>query len=491
MWAVNADNDSVSVFETAGNTKVAEITVGKAPRSVAVAPNGQIWVSNKGSATLSIIDPTSLTVVQTVQLPYGSQPYAIAFAPSGNAGYVTLEATGKLLRFDPTTAAQTGSVDVGSNVRHLSISGDSSKVYVSRFITPRLAGEETASPQVTSGGGEVVVVNLATLTVNKTIQLRSSDKPDTEAAGRGIPNYLGPLVLSPDGVNGWVPSKQDNIVRGTLRDGNNLNFQNSVRAISSRVDLGSESEDYAARIDHDNAGVASSGIFNTSGNYLFVALETNRAVAVVDGYGRRELFRIDTGRAPQGLALSPDGLRLYVNNFMDRTIRVFDISPLINEGKTSIPVSSTVVSVASEKLSAQVLNGKQLFYDAKDTRLALDGYISCASCHNDGGQDGRVWDLTGFGEGLRNTITLQGHKGGQGFLHWSGNFDEVQDFEGQIRSLAGGTGLMSDAQFNTGTRNQPLGDLKAGVSADLDALAAYVSSLNQDANSPYRNADAR
>jgi len=71
-------------------------------------------------------------------------------------------------------------------------------------------------------------------------------------------------------------------------------------------------------------------------------------------------------------------------------------------------------------------------------------------------------------------------------LHWSGNFDEVQDFESQIRSLAGGSGLMSDAQFNTGTRSQPLGDRKAGVSPDLDALAAYVSSLTTAAVSPFR-----
>ncbi len=60
--------------------------------------------------------------------------------------------------------------------------------------------------------------------------------------------------------------------------------------------------------------------------------------------------------------------------------------------------------------------------------------MSCATCHNDGGHDGRVWDLTGFGEGLRNTISLRGAAVGQGLLHWSGNFDEVQDFEGQIRA---------------------------------------------------------
>ena len=75
-----------------------------------------------------------------------------------------------------------------------------------------------------------------------------------------------------------------------------------------------------------------------------------------------------------------------------------------------------------------------------------------------------------------------------GFLHWSANFDEVQDFEGQIRALAGGTGLMTDAAF--ATRSQPLGTTKAGVSADLDALAAYVDvAVRRSASSPYRNAD--
>jgi hypothetical protein len=90
-------------------------------------------------------------------------------------------------------------------------------------------------------------------------------------------------------------------------------------------------------------------------------------------------------------------------------------------------------------------------------------------------------------EGLRNTASLRGRAAGQGFLHWSANFDELQDFEAQIRALAGGSGLMSDADFLS--RNQPLGDPKTGVSADLDALAAYVASLNTFASSPKRNAD--
>jgi cytochrome c peroxidase len=243
-------------------------------------------------------------------------------------------------------------------------------------------------------------------------------------------------------------------------------------------------------MDFDNASVASAAVFDPYGTYLFVALETSREVAVMDAYGFWEIFRINVGRAPQGLAISPDGTRLYVNNFMDRSVGVYDISGLIARGESDMPVVTTVSAVATEALSAQVLKGKQLFYDARDTRLARDAYMSCASCHNDGGNDGRTWDLTGLGEGLRNTINLRGRAGmAQGFLHWSGNFDEVQDFEGQIRALAGGTGLMADAAYNTDTRNQPLGTTKAGVSADLDALAAYVSSLGSFENSPKRNSD--
>jgi len=144
--------------------------------------------------------------------------------------------------------------------------------------------------------------------------------------------------------------------------------------------------------------------------------------------------------------------------------------------------------VTTEKLASNVLLGKKLFYDARDTRLAKDAYLSCAACHADGGDDGRVWDFTGMGEGLRNTVSLVGRAGGQGRLHWSANFDEVQDFEGQIRAFSGGTGLLSDAAFSTGTRSQPLGDAKAGLSAELDALAAYLKSLTRPTPSPFRSA---
>lgn len=491
LWSVNPDHGSVSVFDLAMNTRVAVIPVGDHPRTLALGPDGRVWVANQDSASLSIVSPTTLAVVQTVLLPRASQPYGVVVGTDGTA-LVTLEAVGRVVKV--SAAGVVGnSVDVGPNVRHLALNAAGNRLLVTRFITPALPGEGTAAVQTSVGGaprgGELLVLDPATLVRQNTVVLATSDRPDTTIGGRGVPNYLGAPVIAPDGRSAWVPSKQDNVQRGTLRDGLNLTFENTVRAVSSVIDLGTLTEATTARIDHDNSGVASAAAFHPTGAFLFVALEASRHVAVVDPVGRRELFRFDVGRAPQGVAVSADGFTLYVHQFMDRTVGVYDLRPLLQRGEPSVLPMATLAATASEVLPAAVLRGKQLFYDARDPRLARDGYMSCAACHNEGGHDGRTWDFTGLGEGLRNTISLRGRAGAQGRLHWSANFDEVQDFEGQIRGLQQGTGLMTDAQFTTGTRSQPLGDAKAGVSADLDALAAYVASLNVIAPTPYRQAD--
>jgi YVTN family beta-propeller protein len=495
IWTVNPDNNSVSVIDTTLKTVVATINVGLSPRSVAIAPNGNIWVTNKKSATISVISPISLTVTQTINLPRASQPHGLVFSPVGANAYVALEAKGELIKLNAANGSQLGVLAVGQHPRHLSITADGSKVLVSRFITPPLPGESTKVVNVTKAsnvGAQVLVINTANMRLTDTILLKHSDKSDSAIQGAGIPNYLSAAAISPDGTNAWVPSKQDNIKRGLARNGVNLDFQNTVRAISSRINLGSMLEEHEKRVDHDNASVASAAVYHPNGVYLFVALETSRQVAVVDAISGTELSRIEVGRAPQGLVLSADGNTLFVQEFMDRSVSMVDISPILKQGvlRSTISKVITTVNPAQELLAARVVLGKQLFYDAKDPRLSKDSYMSCATCHNDGGHDGRVWDLTGFGEGLRNTIALNGRAGmGHGFLHWSGNFDEVQDFEKQIRDLSGGLGLMTDAQYNRGTRNQALGDRKSGVSTNLDELASYVASLNNFAASPYRNND--
>ena len=485
VWNVNPDNDTVTLIRASGPSKQAEIGVGDEPRSLGLAPDGTLWVVNKGSDTISIIDTGTLSVVSTRQLPSGSRAHGLVFDPESGFAYVALEALGRVLKLDVYSNTVLDSVTPGGALRHLSLTADRSKLYVSRFITPPLAGESGTNPQ-TGGGGEVVAVSTSTMNVSTTVVLKHSNRSASELSGPGFPNYLGPAVVSPSGLTAWVASKQDNVLLGSSRNGDPLNHDHTVRAVTSVFTVANDQENLSGRVDHDNASVASNGAFGPYGVYLFTALEGNRQVAVIDVYANEELLRFDTGFAPQSVAVSDDGNTVYVHNFMGRSVTVADATALM-DGQTSVsvPVVATISTVSNESLSSQVLTGKRLFYDAADPRLADESYMACASCHNEGGHDGRVWDLTSMGEGVRNTISLKGHSGtGQGRLHWTANFDEVQDFENQIRSLAGGTGLMSNADF---TANEaPLGSPKAGLSNDLDALAAYVGSLTTFGVSPER-----
>lgn len=487
IWVANPDQDSVSVIDAVTQTRLAEIAVSAGPRTLALAADGRVWVACKEGAAIDVIDPIGLGIVEHLALQPGVAPFGLVFDPGGSTAWVTLEGSGEIVRIDGPVPVVGARVPIGRDVRHLARSADGATLYAPRFVTPPLPGEATGSP-ATSGpiGGEVLTLDTATLTPGAPVLLGIRTGSDTATRARGVPNHLGTPAIAPDGGSLFVPSKQDNVYRGAHRDGLPLEHDRTVRAITSRVDLASATEVLADRLDHDDAGVAHSARFSALGAYLFVTLEASREVSVIDPFSRLELGRFGTGRAPHGLALSPDGRTLYVDEFMDRSVSVYDLGPLLDHDDTSLAAEATIPKRATEVLAADVFLGKQLFYDAIDPRLAFQGYLSCAACHAEGGGDGRVWDFTDLGEGLRNTIDLRGHGQGMGPLHWTANFDEFQDFEGQIRHFQG-QGLMSNTDF--AATSDPLGAPKAGLSADLDALAAYLASLDAIGESPYRALD--
>ena len=485
-WAVNSDADTVTAVDTRRLNKAFETNVGLTPRTLAQAPDGTIWVVNEGSHDISVLDSGNGVLIDTIDLPYASMPYGIAFAPDGSAAYVTLQALGRLLRIDPAARTIVHSHALGPDasgivpkLRGIAIDNDSNRILVTRFVSPEWGGEIY----------DVDVLGQTTRT-RRIIALAIDPGPDTTHGGRGIPNYISSLAISPDGVHARVPSKKDNIERGVFRDGQALTHESTVRTVISQIDLPSGHEDLAGRIDLDEQDMAFALAFSPLGDLLFTAIQGKNTVTVIDVYSGVEIGGIPTGLAPQGLTLDDQG-RLYVQNFMSRSLSVFDVATLLTGTENSAQLLAEIDLVANETLSDEVLLGKQIFYNASSSKMSLEGYISCASCHLDGGQDGRTWDFTDRGEGLRNTISLQGRGGVllHGSAHWTGNFDEIQDFENDIRSHFGGSGFMSDEDFNSGTRSDPLGDPKAGLSTELDALAAYVSSLTSVPFSPYRNAD--
>lgn len=484
VWAVNPDADIVSVVDTATLTLDDEIVVGSEPKSIARAADGTIWITCRKSAEISVIDPSTRVVVDTITMPYASQPSGIAFAPDGSAAFITLEALGQLVKVDATSRSILATLSLGPDVdgitpqvRGVAVNSSSDTVYVTRMISP-------------DSGGEVFEVDAASMTVNQTITLAKSAGIDSSQFSRGLPNYLASITISPDGARAWVPSKKDNIDRGGLRDGLELDHDVTVRAITSSIDLTTGVEVPSERVDHDNGDRCHHCSFSPFGDLAFVSMPGNHEVRIVDAYSGESVNTLLTENVPEGTVLDAATGYLYALNFLSRSLSVFDISSILG-GETTAIWLEDISLLTTEPLSAEVLRGKEIFYDAESLEINSSGYMSCASCHLDGSHDGRIYDFSApMGEGFRNTIDLRGRAGmGHGRVHWTGNFDEIHDFEGQLRDLGKGLGLMAESDFNEGTRSDSLGDPKSGLSSDLDALAAYVASLNEVPPSPYRNSD--
>ena len=478
LYTANYENDSISVIDAAGLTKLAELPVSRGPIGLALTPNGKLWVVHRDAHSISIVDTASFVVESEVMLPYASQPMAVAMSPTGDAAYVTLMALGKLLKLDPVTGAVLGELAVGPTPRGVSVSHDGAHIYVTRFISD-------------DAKGEVVRVDAATFQVGTRFELAAdSTTADTDSAGRGLPNYLFSVALSPDGLFAWVPGKKDNIFKGLLRDGIALNDDNTVRPLIGVLDLAKGVEVLERRIDLDDRNLPNQVVFSQNGGYAFVSAAGSASIEVRDGFSGILVTAIkETGFAPRGLVLTEEN-QLFVHASLSRTVMAYDATDIVSGYAKVGERLADIPTVASEKLEPQVLRGKQLFFNSADIRMSDQGYISCASCHFDGGEDGRVWDFASTGEGLRNSVSLLGRKGtAQGNVNWSASFDEIQDSDDNIRNLFGGKGFLTTEQLAVGTVGTPLGDKKAGLDPDLDALAAYVASLDQYHPSPFRNPD--
>lgn len=480
VYVVNPDHHTVAALDAKALTKLWEKPVGKGPRSLALDSSGQLWVACEDEAVLSVLDGDDGHSLATVPMPPASRPFGIAFIPGSTRALVTLSGTGRLVEVDAEARRVVDNVDLGFRARALGVTGEG-RIFVGRFLSPAVQGE-------------IAEISRSPLKKKAVIPLAMNPGPDNEGNSRGVPNALNDIAITPDGRTAWVASKKDNVLGGRFRDGVDITFETTVRTITSQIDIASGRETLERRKDYNNNSMSMAVAFTREGDYAFVAQATSNNVSVVDAWSGGDVTSLEpTGaeadRAPEGLALDENDSLLFVRYFLSREVGVWDVSA-VGVDNARVRKVASISTAASEPLTPEVLRGKRVFYNASDIRMSFDRYTSCFVCHMDGGTDSRVWDFTQRGEGLRRTTSLQGRAGtGMGPVHWSGNFDEIQDFEHDIRGPFRGKGFLTDADFGAGTRSTTLGDKKAGKSLELDALAAYVSSLTVVHPSPYRNTD--
>jgi len=87
-YVTNANDDTASVIDTASGTVTATIALGASssgqinhtPTAIALSPEGSIWVTCNTSSSLVVIDTSTDTVIESIDIGLGDDPTGIAFA---------------------------------------------------------------------------------------------------------------------------------------------------------------------------------------------------------------------------------------------------------------------------------------------------------------------------------------------------------------------------------------------------------------------------
>lgn len=155
VYVANQGAGTVSVIDTATNTKLTDIAVGSQPTWMAIsADQGRIYVANKGSGTVSVIDPSADAVVTNITV--GAGPSFAVFDPKLLRVYVANTAGGSvsIINADPLSPNYyvATTVAVGASPTQITPLPDGSRAYVTN-----------------SGSGTVSVINTTGNIVTKTI----------------------------------------------------------------------------------------------------------------------------------------------------------------------------------------------------------------------------------------------------------------------------------------------------------------------------------
>ena len=213
-------------------------------------------------------------------------------------------------------------------------------------------------------------------------------------------------------------------------------------------------------------------VWNAAGNRGYVAgLGSNNLVVIgptgnrLSPLGAPGAPAVALGAGPTGLALDAARGRLYVLERFAARVTTIDLT-------SELPVASTPFHDATP---ASIRAGRRFLYDTHATSGL--GQAACASCHVDGRLDRLAWDL-GDPAGAVKPLDPGFHNLGMGFvemsifpfqdfhpmkgpmvtqtlfdiigkepLHWRGDRDGLEEFNGAFRSLLGDDRLLTSVEM--------------------------------------------
>jgi YVTN family beta-propeller protein len=204
--------------------------------------------------------------------------------------------------------------------------------------------------------------------------------------------------------------------------------------------------------------------WNAAGTRAYVAGMGSNNLVVLDAAGARAGLAptIEVAEGPTGLALDEARGRLYVLAKFGARVQVVDL------GAEQV-VSTLAFHDASP---AAIKNGRKHLYDTH--RTSGLGQAACASCHVDGRMDRLAWDLgdpsggmdpvagnnlaaniPGLSGGFQDYHPMKGPMTTQTFqdiigkepLHWRGDRDGIEQFNGTFFALHGDDAVLTNAEM--------------------------------------------
>ncbi len=530
LLAVNSPDASLSVFDVSNAFRqspllIGEIPVGLEPVSVRARTDGEAWVVNEVSDSISIVSLADGSVIDTLQVP--DEPADVHFA-AGKA-FITCSMSRTLRVFDAATRAPLGTIPLqGVAPRAITSSADGSRIYVA-FL---LSGNRTTILPRTTAPAQPAPMDPSLPTPPRTALIVPADDPrithtvldhdvaEIDTTTLAVTRYLGgtgthpfALAVRPHTDELWIANSESlNLIRyePNLRGRFSRHRLSRVSLTGSPTPLVHDLNpgiDYAVLPNPAAQATALAQptglVFSPDGATAWVAAFNSDRVAQVDAATGAVLARIDLRfpenagsavmRGPRGLAITPDGARLYVLNKLSNTITTIDV--------TAKTVLTEIPAGSHDPTPAATRAGRGFLYDA---RLSGNGTTSCATCHLDGDRDGLAWDQGDPGgalvtmkgaflsahiltledrvmhpmKGPMVTQTLIGMAGNitplvepaqavTAKFHWRGDKPSIQSFNPTFDKLMGGPQIPA---------------------ADMDAFAAYLLTLRHHPN-PYRNPD--
>lgn len=132
MYVDNAEDSSVSVFDTARNVPLVEIAVGQNPIGLAITPDGsRAYVSSQGSDTVSVIATATNSVIKTISVGAGAHPIWVTISADGSRAYVSNQDGGTIGVIDTASNTILTNIPIGSLPFHSAFSHDGRFLWVS------------------------------------------------------------------------------------------------------------------------------------------------------------------------------------------------------------------------------------------------------------------------------------------------------------------------------------------------------------------------